>query len=159
MGFPSTLPCWSSSLQPGRAHGSSGIEVVGRGRSARLSQPRAEREEALQGDEMMGSLRLSLMQSELVLPLFCSTPRLPPSLAPVAPPSNFSKDILSPKESAAKIVIFSWYVYVFFIFFKILFIFRERGREGERKGEKHQCVVASCAPLTWDLAPQPRHVP
>ena len=24
-----------------------------------------------------------------------------------------------------------------------LFIFRERGREGEREGEKHQCVVAS----------------
>ena len=27
-----------------------------------------------------------------------------------------------------------------------LFIFRERGRKGEREGEKHQCVVASCAP-------------
>ena len=26
-----------------------------------------------------------------------------------------------------------------------LFIFRERGREGEREGEKHQCVVVSCA--------------
>ena len=26
----------------------------------------------------------------------------------------------------------------------ILFIFRERGMEGEREGEKHQCVVASC---------------
>ena len=37
----------------------------------------------------------------------------------------------------------------FFIFY--LFIFRERGREGEREGEKHQCVVASHAPLlgTW----------
>ena len=31
-----------------------------------------------------------------------------------------------------------------FLFFKILFIFRERGREGDREGEKHQCVVASC---------------
>ena len=32
-----------------------------------------------------------------------------------------------------------------------LLIFRERGREKEREGEKHQCVVASCAPLqgTW----------
>ena len=29
---------------------------------------------------------------------------------------------------------------------KTLFIFRERGREGERQGEKHQGVVASCAP-------------
>ena len=32
-----------------------------------------------------------------------------------------------------------------------LFIFRERRREGEREGEKHQCVVASWAPPlgTW----------
>ena len=38
-------------------------------------------------------------------------------------------------------------------FFKIfyLFIFRERRREGEREGEKHQYVVASNVPLleTW----------
>ena len=35
----------------------------------------------------------------------------------------------------------------FILFLKIfyLFIFRERGREGERKGEKHQCGAASCA--------------
>ena len=33
-----------------------------------------------------------------------------------------------------------------------LFIFRERGREGEREGEKHQCVVAFRAPPTRDLA-------
>ena len=32
-----------------------------------------------------------------------------------------------------------------------LFIFRERGREGEREGEKHQCVVASLAPPTGGL--------
>ena len=37
--------------------------------------------------------------------------------------------------------------------FKILFIFRQRGREGERG--KHQCVVASCAPPTGDLAHNP----
>ena len=33
--------------------------------------------------------------------------------------------------------------HTFFFFFclsKILFIFRERGREGERQGEKHQCM-------------------
>ena len=36
-----------------------------------------------------------------------------------------------------------------------LFIFRERGREGEREGEKHQCVVASRAPPTGDLACNP----
>ena len=36
-----------------------------------------------------------------------------------------------------------------------LFIFRERGREGERKVEKHQCVVASRATHTGGLA----HIP
>ena len=44
----------------------------------------------------------------------------------------------------------------FLFFLKILFIiFRERGREGEREGEKHQCVVASCVPPTGDLAHNP----
>ena len=38
-----------------------------------------------------------------------------------------------------------------------LFIFRERGREGEREGEKHQC--ASCAPPTGDLARNPGMCP
>ena len=38
---------------------------------------------------------------------------------------------------------------------KILFIFRERGREREREGEEHQCVVASCMPPTGALA----HIP
>ena len=35
--------------------------------------------------------------------------------------------------------------------FNYSFIFREKGREGEREGEKHQCVVAShILPLgTW----------
>ena len=33
-----------------------------------------------------------------------------------------------------------------------LFIFRERGREGERDGEEHPCVVASCMPPTGNLA-------
>ena len=44
-----------------------------------------------------------------------------------------------------------------FLMFKIfyLFIFRERGREGEREGEKHQCVVASHTPPTGDLACNP----
>ena len=39
--------------------------------------------------------------------------------------------------------------------FIYVFIFRERGREGEREGEKHQCVVASQRPLTGDLARNP----
>ena len=34
-------------------------------------------------------------------------------------------------------------------------MFRQRGREGERKGEKHQCVDASRAPPTGDLAHSP----
>ena len=46
-------------------------------------------------------------------------------------------------------------------FLKILFIFRERVREGEREGEKHQCVVASRVPCNpgmcpaWELNQQP----
>ena len=40
-----------------------------------------------------------------------------------------------------------------------LFIFKERGRVGEGEGEKHQCVVASCALPTGDLARNPSHVP
>ena len=41
----------------------------------------------------------------------------------------------------------------------VLFIFRDREREGEREGEKHQCVVASCAPPTEDLARNPGMYP
>ena len=33
--------------------------------------------------------------------------------------------------------------------------FRERRREGEREGEKYQCVVASCMPPVGDLACNP----
>ena len=40
-----------------------------------------------------------------------------------------------------------------------IFIFRERGREGEREGEKHPRVVASCAPLSGDLACNPGMCP
>ena len=36
-----------------------------------------------------------------------------------------------------------------------MLIFRERGREGEREEEKHQCVVASHMPPTWDLVCNP----
>ena len=47
-------------------------------------------------------------------------------------------------------------------FKKILFIlkiFRERVKEGEKEGEKHQCVVASHAPPTGDLAGNPGMCP
>ena len=41
-------------------------------------------------------------------------------------------------------------IHLFFL--KKRFIYRQMGREGEREGEKHQCVVASLAPPTGDLA-------
>ena len=44
---------------------------------------------------------------------------------------------------------------MFEFFFKILFIFRERGREEEREEEKHQCVVVSHMAPTGDLACNP----
>ena len=48
-----------------------------------------------------------------------------------------------------------------FLFFKdfIFLYFRERGMEGEREGEKHQCVVAPCAPPIGDLACNPGMCP
>ena len=37
----------------------------------------------------------------------------------------------------------------------LIYLFSERGREGEREGEKHQCVVASHMPPTgaWPVTP------
>ena len=49
---------------------------------------------------------------------------------------------------------------IILFFLKILFIyFRQREKEGEREGGKHQCVVASCVPLTGDLAYNPGKCP
>ena len=45
------------------------------------------------------------------------------------------------------------HIFYFFLIFK--FIFRERGREGEREGKKHQCVVASHMSPTGGLACNP----
>ena len=44
---------------------------------------------------------------------------------------------------------------LFFFFLFYLFIFREKGREGEREGENHQCVVASHTLPTGDLVRNP----
>ena len=44
----------------------------------------------------------------------------------------------------------TFYSYLFFKRFCLFF--REWGKEGEREGEKHQCVVASHTPPTGDLA-------
>ena len=46
-----------------------------------------------------------------------------------------------------------------YFFFKILFIFRERGKKGEREGEKRQCVVASHTPHNGDLTCNPGMCP
>ena len=52
---------------------------------------------------------------------------------------------------------------IFFFFLKILFIylfiFKERGREGEREGKKHKSGFASHVPLTGDLAHNPGMCP
>ena len=40
-----------------------------------------------------------------------------------------------------------------------LFIFREGGKEGEREGEKHQCVIASHTLPAGDLAHNPGMFP
>ena len=40
---------------------------------------------------------------------------------------------------------------IYHIFWGFFFLERERGREGEREGEKHECVVAFHAPPTGDL--------
>ena len=50
------------------------------------------------------------------------------------------------------ILLFCTYQFVLLFFWRFyLFILRERGREGERGGKKHQCVIASYAPQlgTW----------
>ena len=41
------------------------------------------------------------------------------------------------------------------VFKDFIYLFLERGREGDREGEKHQCVVAFHTPPTGDLACKP----
>ena len=47
----------------------------------------------------------------------------------------------------------------FFFLRFYFFIFRERGREGEREGEEHQCVVAFCTSSIGDPAHNPGMCP
>ena len=61
-----------------------------------------------------------------------------------------------------QVIMHHFYLRIFKRFY--LFIFREWGREGERKGEKHQCVrgtsIGCLQYITnWGRGPQPRHVP
>ena len=71
---------------------------------------------------------------------------LPPCLHPAAAHTQTCTDISSPSPSFC----FQDDTLFFFLIF-YLFIFRDRGREGEREGEKLQCVVASHVPPlgTW----------
>ena len=56
-----------------------------------------------------------------------------------------------------KFSLFSHFLFFFLRFY--LFIFGQRGREGEREGEKHQYVVAYFVPPTGDLARNPGMCP
>ena len=49
--------------------------------------------------------------------------------------------------------------YFYFLKYFIYFIFTQRGREGEKEGEKHQCLAASRAPPTGDLVCNPSMCP
>ena len=49
--------------------------------------------------------------------------------------------------------------FIFYRFYYYYFFFRQRGREGEREGEKHQCVVAFHTPPTGDPACNPGMCP
>ena len=49
--------------------------------------------------------------------------------------------------------------YLFFFFFLRFYLFIFREKEGGGEGEKHQRVVASCTPLTGDLAYNPDMCP
>ena len=64
-------------------------------------------------------------------------------------------------ESDLKVSEFTYYVPIIYLFILkyFIYLFLERGREGEREGEKHQCVVASRAPPTGFLAHNPGTCP
>ena len=60
------------------------------------------------------------------------------------------------------VVVYNPFIYLFIYnayLFKVYLFILERGGEGEREGEKHQCVVASHAPPAGDLAHNPGMYP
>ena len=74
------------------------------------------------------------------------------------------RTLLSVMDMSVTSTEFNWFsaifISTFFFFLKFyLFNFRERGREGEREGEKHQYVVSSLHIPYWEPGPQPMHVP
>ena len=89
------------------------------------------------------------------LPAFCPSPPTPLCLTRCFPEIIF---IWKPQKYGQNL---STNALPLLGFFKIfyLFIFRERGREGEREGEKHQCVVASHVAPTGELAHNPGMCP
>ena len=90
---------------------------------------------------------------------------------------SFWKAILQNESATIKILIFSdlviplWSqsseensiekktIYTNMFFKDFIYLFLERRREGIREGEKHHCVVASCAPPTGGLACNPGMCP
>ena len=50
-------------------------------------------------------------------------------------------------------------IFISFIFKDYNYLFLKRGREEEREGEKHRCVVVPCTPPTGDLAHNPGMCP
>ena len=63
-------------------------------------------------------------------------------------------------EPTSDIFSFCLFGFSFLLFLRFyLFIFRQRGREGEREGKKYQCVVVSRAPHIEDLACNPGMCP
>ena len=55
---------------------------------------------------------------------------------------------------------FPWgFLKILFIYLLFIYLFRERGKEGEREGEKYQGVVASHVPPTGDLTCNPGMCP
>ena len=57
---------------------------------------------------------------------------------------TFFKKLSATVAALSELSIFLGVAFIFFkVFLKTLLIFRQRGREGEREGEKHQCVVVS----------------
>ena len=110
---------------------------------------------------LSGSFSLLFLFHFLFLAVF-SIPPLPPYSDSLA---SFPHHNHSPSHSILFLPFLSpLSLPVFFFLIFYLFIFRQRGRGGEREGEKHeeekhQCVVASHAPPTGDLAHNPGMCP
>ena len=72
---------------------------------------------------------------------------------------NKDKRWKSVEEQSSSIIFFLFFIKKCSFLRFYLFISRETGREGERKGEKHQCVVTSSTALTGYLAHNPGMYP